>query len=79
VKDVQVAVAVVAGAAAYLQRQNSSSDSYQSSGLLAAPMAAAADAFHWIKSKIPGPPLPPLQFIHVFSSQLEEKCYDCFW
>jgi len=43
-------VAVVAGAAAYLQRQNPSSDSYESSGVI----ASVGDAFYWIKSKISG-------------------------
>merc|ERR1712130_702629 len=45
-----VAVAVVAGAATYLQRQSNSSDSYQTSGV----MAAFGDAIYWVKSKIPG-------------------------
>lgn len=52
----QAAVAVIAGAATYMQRRTPSGDAFggSSGSSLAAPFAAVGGAFGWIKNKIPG-------------------------
>ena len=53
---IQAAVAVIAGAASYMQRRTPSGDAFggSSGSTLTAPFAAVGSAFGWIKNKIPG-------------------------
>lgn len=53
----QAAMAVVAGAAAYMKRREPSGDAFgegSAGSALAAPFGAVGGAFGWLRNKIPG-------------------------